>query len=167
MMFGGHPSVKAHLSVSTPVSSGRLGFGPEETAGTGQEARQVTLLGTVLDVVQLPVNPKLAVAPGFSAPFQDTSLMLTAAPDWLGLPFPGWLITCPFGNVQVTVHPLVCRCCQWLHELVGRLGTVQGDPVKEPFAHTRGRPGRRRQVHVQRFDGGRLAPRAHQRRDCQ
>src|SRR5918993_5713931 len=73
----------------------------------GQPRAQPTVAGTPFTPVRVPVKPAVAVPPGGRAPFQAALRTVTFAPVWVWLPFHSWDTVWPFGNVQVTVQPVM------------------------------------------------------------
>jgi hypothetical protein len=53
------------------------------------------------------IRPKDVLALGPIAPFQVTFFTVTLLPLIVGVPFQTWLMVCPAGSVQLTVHPFI------------------------------------------------------------
>jgi hypothetical protein len=64
-------------------------------------------VGTAFVLPEVPWKPADALPPVARAPFQPALVALTAAPLWLKVAFQPLVIFWSFGNVQVTVQPLI------------------------------------------------------------
>lgn len=67
---------------------------------------QLTGAGTGLAPVQLARKPKVVVPFGARFPFQLALRTVTVDPVWVCVPPQTCAIVCPFGNAQLTDHPV-------------------------------------------------------------
>src|SRR5690606_23472015 len=67
--------------------------------------REQVRVGSPLEPLQLPRNPKMAVASGWTTAFQLSGVTVYGLLDWLPIRPPQiWVICWPFGNVTTTVQ---------------------------------------------------------------